>query len=555
MTNQITSQNVRSETSKKIFLAKAAGICAALIAFLFSGELRAANILANPGFETGSLATNWNTSGANNYIESGASVAHGGTDYYKVYGQFITSTNYTAIYQDNISSPGAIYAADGWAYSLSSDAINGQDQVWLEVTFLDASKDALADYRSAVVSAANIASFGGFNSWLDLQITNQCSFTSAVKLILLPGTVTNTVTSLVAPANTAYVRYKIVFEQGSDNASGSMYFDDLTLNQTGGTVVVPPPVLQWNIAWDDEFNGNSINLTNWGFETGNNGGWGNSELEYYTSRTNNARVENGQLVIEADQESYGGSSYTSARMLTKGKWSWTYGRIEARIKLPRGQGIWPAFWMLGTNIDSVSWPTCGEIDIMENIGKTSDQGTDHGTIHGPQSGGQDYNYGSGVGGTYTLPGGAALADDYHIYAIEWTPNQIKWFMDNNQYFTATPASLPNTGTWVFSQPQFLLLNLAVGGQWPGNPDGTTVFPQQMLVDYVRVYEQTAPLQISAAQSNGNIVLSWPTNIICHLQVQANSPLGENWVDLDTTDPYVLTPDPDNSSAFYRLESP
>ncbi len=250
----------------------------------------------------------------------------------------------------------------------------------------------------------------------------------------------------------------------------------------------------WQLVWSDEFNqpdGSSPDPTKWTFDTGNNGGWGNNELEYYTSRTNNARIEGGQLVIEADQESYGGQNYTSARMLTQGLGSWTYGRMEASIKIPRGQGIWPAFWMLGANINSVGWPTCGEVDIMENIGKVSDQGTDHGTIHGPQNGG-DYNGGAGVGGTYTLPGGAALADGFHTYAVQWTTNQIQFFLDTNLFFTATPASLPSGGTWVFTQPQFLILNVAVGGQWPGNPDGTTVFPQQMLVDYVRVYTYVTP---------------------------------------------------------------
>ena len=273
----------------------------------------------------------------------------------------------------------------------------------------------------------------------------------------------------------------------------------------------------WQLAWSDEFNqvdGSSPTATNWTYDVGN-GGWGNGELEYYTSRTNNARIVGGQLVIEADQESYGGSSYTSARLLTKGKWSWSYGRMEARIKIPRGQGIWPAFWMLGTNIDSLGWPTCGEIDIMENIGKTSDQGTCHGTIHGPQSGG-DYNGGSGVGGTYTLPGGAVLADGFHIFAVEWTTNQIQWFVDTNLYFTATPASLPTGGSWVFTQPQFLLLNVAVGGGWPGNPDGTSTFPQQMLVDYVRVYKYVppvpaapaAPTGLTASAGSAKVYLSW-----------------------------------------------
>jgi beta-glucanase (GH16 family) len=297
-------------------------------------------------------------------------------------------------------------------------------------------------------------------------------------------------------------------------------------------LVLSTPVLgnaAWQLVWNDEFtqaDGSSPDPAKWGYDTGN-GGWGNNEREYYTSRTNNARIAGGQLVIEADQESYGGSSYTSARLLTRGKWSWTYGRMEARIKIPRGQGIWPAFWMLGTNIDSVGWPTCGEIDIMENIGKTSDQGTAHGTIHGPQSGG-DYNGGAGVGGTFTLPAGAALADDFHIFAVEWTTNQIQWFVDTNLYFTATPARLPGGATWVFTHPQFLLLNVAVGGYWPGYPDGTTVFPQQMLVDYVRVYSYVAaaPSPIAVAIQPGAQV-SWPTTAGTTWTLQSANAAGAN----------------------------
>jgi beta-glucanase (GH16 family) len=541
-------------TSKTVFLARPFGAAVVLTALLSAGEIRAQNILTNAGFEASSSSlAGWTAFGGNNYSQTGSS-AHSGTNYYKVYGQFINANNYTGIYQDNASGPGVTYFADGWAESLSSDKINGKDAVWLEVSFRDASYNALALYRSAVITSNNIASFGGYGKWFDLQITNQCSFTNASAQILAPGTVTNTVASLVAPSNTVYVRYQVVFQQGSDNANGSMYFDDLTLNQTGGTVVTPPAT-QLNIVWDDEFNqpdGSSPDPTKWGYDTG---AWpDNSELEYYTTRTNNARIEGGRLVIEADQESYGGRSYTSARLKTQYKGSWTYGRMEARIQIPRGQGIWPAFWMLGTNIDSVSWPTCGEVDIMENIGKVSDQGTDHGTIHGPQNGG-DYNGGSGVGGTYTLPSGA-LADNFHIYAVQWTPNQIQFFLDTNLFFTATPASLPGGGTWVFSQPQFFILNVAVGGQWPGNPDGTTVFPQQMLVDYVRVYQQTAPLQISATQSNGSVVLSWPTNIVCHLQTQTNSLTGGSWFDqTNTTNPVVLNPDPNQASVFLRLASP
>ena len=264
----------------------------------------------------------------------------------------------------------------------------------------------------------------------------------------------------------------------------------------------------WQLTWSDEFaqaDGSSPDSAKWGYDIGG-GGWGNGELEYYTSRTNNARIEGGQLVIEAKQESFGGSSYTSARLLTKGKWSWTYGRIEARIKIPRGQGIWPACWMLGANIDSVGWPTCGEIDIMENIGR--EPTLVHGTIHGP-----GYSGGNGIGGAYSLPGNAIFADDFHLYAVEWTTNQIKWFVDGQQYFTVTPASLPNGTTWVFTQPQFLLLNVAVGGAWPGNPDGTTSFPQRMTVDYVRVYSYVpavpnTPTGLSVSQGNAKVYLSW-----------------------------------------------
>jgi beta-glucanase (GH16 family) len=300
----------------------------------------------------------------------------------------------------------------------------------------------------------------------------------------------------------------------------------------------------WQLVWSDDFtnaDGSSPDPTKWGYDIGNgSGGWGNAQLEYDTSRTNNVRIQGGNLVIEADQESYNNFNYTSTRMNTKGKWSWTYGRIEARIKIPKGQGIWPAFWMLGANINSAGWPTCGEMDIMENIGKTSDQGTEHGTIHGPQ-GTADYNYGSGVGSTYTLPGGALLSDDFHIYAIEWTTNQIKWFLDTNNFFTATPASLPSGGTWVFTAPQFIILNVAVGGNWPGNPDGTTVFPQQMLVDYVHVYSYMTtsvpdvPTGLSVAPAGTQVVLSWsPSNGATNYNVKSSTTNGGPYITIGST---------------------
>ena len=235
------------------------------------------------------------------------------------------------------------------------------------------------------------------------------------------------------------------------------------------------------LLWADEFSqadGSAPDSTKWGYDIGGSG-WGNNELQYYTNRSQNVRIENGQLVIEARAENYGGRNHTSARLLTKDKASWTYGRIEARIKIPRGQGIWPAFWMLGANIGAVGWPACGEIDIMENIGSLPSKL--YGTVHGP-----GYSGGDGISGSYTLAG-AALGDEFRVYAVEWEKNRIRWFIDGQLFFTLTPVNLPGASPWVFNQPQFLILNVAVGGNWPGPPNATTVFPQRMTVDYVRVY--------------------------------------------------------------------
>lgn len=234
----------------------------------------------------------------------------------------------------------------------------------------------------------------------------------------------------------------------------------------------------WTLVWADEFDGSNINVQNWTFDTGG-GGWGNNELEYYTDRPENARIENGNLVIEARKERYRNGAYTSARLKTQGLKTWTYGRIEARIKIPYGQGIWPAFWLLGNDINTVGWPGCGEVDIMENIGR--EPYTVHGTIHGP-----GYSGANGVGSLLTAT--TPWSDDYHLYAVEWNTNHIEWSVDDVPYFSVSPADLP--GAWVFDHPFYIILNVAVGGSWPGSPDATTQFPQQMLVDYVRVYQPT-----------------------------------------------------------------
>lgn len=256
----------------------------------------------------------------------------------------------------------------------------------------------------------------------------------------------------------------------------------------GQSTPANPAASNWKLVWSDEFNardGSAPDPSKWVLEAGGNG-WGNNELEYYTSRPQNTQIKNGNLVITVRAEKYTGADnvtrdYTSARLKTQGKFSRTYGRFEARIKIPYGQGMWPAFWMLGSDIDQVGWPACGEIDIIENIGR--EPATVHGTIHGP-----GYSGAQGIGAPYTLPK-SRFADEFHLYAVEWERNVIRFYVDENLYATRTPADLPKNTQWVYHKPFFLILNLAVGGSWPGNPDSTTTFPQVMLVDYVRVYER------------------------------------------------------------------
>jgi beta-glucanase (GH16 family) len=251
----------------------------------------------------------------------------------------------------------------------------------------------------------------------------------------------------------------------------------------------PPPHPGLELSWSDEFNqkdGSAPDPAKWKFATGGNG-WGNKELEYYTSRPQNARIRHGDLEIIARKEHYTGADgvkrdYTSARLITSGKFEQAYGRFEARIRIPFGQGVWPAFWLLGTDEAQVGWPKCGEIDIMENIGR--EPAMVHGTIHGP-----GYSGGKGIGSPYALASGR-LADDYHVFAVEWEPQEIRFFVDDHLYATRKPSDLPPDTKWVYDHPFYILLNFAIGGEWPGSPDVSTKFPQKMLVDYVRVYKKT-----------------------------------------------------------------
>lgn len=234
----------------------------------------------------------------------------------------------------------------------------------------------------------------------------------------------------------------------------------------------------WQLSWHDEFDGKKIDPSIWTFDEGGHG-WGNGEAQYYTNRPDNARVEDGMLVIEARQEKYENSYYTSARLKTQGLKETQYGRIEARIKVPAGLGLWPAFWMLGSNFDGTNWPDCGEIDIMEHVGREPDLVL--GTLHGP-------GYSGALGKSMWNRQTFNIADDFHTYAIEWDPDQIRWFFDGEEYFKLSPDDL-NGQKWVFDQPFFVILNLAVGGTLPGPVGLDTEFPARLSVDYVRVFQK------------------------------------------------------------------
>jgi len=245
------------------------------------------------------------------------------------------------------------------------------------------------------------------------------------------------------------------------------------------------PNRSYELTWSDEFNdttaGTAPDSTRWTFDIGRgNNGWGNAELQSYTNRPSNVQMDGeGHLVITARRESFGGAEFTSGRIKTKGKFAQAYGRFEARIKTPSGPGIWPAFWMLGSNIDEVNWPQCGEIDIMEQRGQQPN--INIGSVHGP-----GYSGGNSKGKSYQSPN-SRFDNEFHVYAVEWGEGYIDYFVDNFLYQRITPSSVP--GEWVYNLPQFLILNVAVGGNFVGFPTTGTPFPTSMTVDYIRVYKQ------------------------------------------------------------------
>jgi beta-glucanase (GH16 family) len=231
----------------------------------------------------------------------------------------------------------------------------------------------------------------------------------------------------------------------------------------------------WVLAWSDEFDGGTLDTTKWSVDTGDS--FGTGQQDYDTARPQNLSLAGGNLVITAMQESYSGASYTSGRIETSSTFTQAYGRFEARIQLPRGQGMWPAFWLLGADYQTAGWPACGEIDIMECRGAQPSMVL--GSIHGPGS--DSYTE------SFTLKDGTTFADGFHVFALEWVPGELRWYVDDQLYETQSADMLPASQPWVFDHPFFIILDLAVGGQFGGPVDSSTAFPQSMLVDYVRVY--------------------------------------------------------------------
>jgi beta-glucanase (GH16 family) len=259
---------------------------------------------------------------------------------------------------------------------------------------------------------------------------------------------------------------------------------DVTVTVSGDLVIpttgyeTPTSYAGMNLVWQDEFDGTSLNPA-WTFETGTGqDGWGNNELQYY--RSENTALTEGKLIITAKKEAFQGSQYTSSRIVTAGKQEFLYGRVDIRAVLPKGQGIWPALWMLGANYQTDTWPRCGEIDIMEMVGGGGKENTVHGTVHWDANG----NYASYT--KHITKASGTYSDEFHVYSLVWTPQAITWLVDDQQFnvIDTTPEALSE-----FQKKFFLIFNVAVGGRWPGSPDGTTIFPQRMIVDYVRVFQQ------------------------------------------------------------------
>jgi beta-glucanase (GH16 family) len=269
---------------------------------------------------------------------------------------------------------------------------------------------------------------------------------------------------------------------GTPLAKGTILTEDGTSLITDNSGYSTPSAYPgYTLVWSDEFNGNNLDLSAWNQEIGNgSGGWGNNELEYYTNSLKNCFLSNGNLIIEARKEAIGGFNYSSTRMTTQGKKTFKFGRIDIRAKLPVSKGMWPALWMLGSNISSVGWPACGEMDIMELVG--SNPGRVRSTMHWKSASGTHLSKGA----DYNLPSGD-YSQQFHVFTMIWSQDEIKNYVDDKLILTTSVTDV-GAASYPFNAPQFFIFNVAVGGDWPGPPDANTLFPQRMFVDYVRVFQ-------------------------------------------------------------------
>ncbi len=337
----------------------------------------------------------------------------------------------------------------------------GQQSVTVNYTTQDGTAKAGTDYTAA--SGTLTIPAGQQEAYVEVQVKGDSLRQGNLQFYLQLSNAVNSVPG-VSKATATIVSTDLLY---------------LPTDTTGYTTPVSYPGM--HLAWSDEFNGSTISPANWNFESGNNNGWGNHELENYTNRTQNAFVSAGHLVIEARQESYGGNNYTSARMTTQGKQQFTYGRIDIRAKLPVTKGMWPALWMLGSNISTVPWPGCGETDIMELVGSSPNQVT--GSLHWQQGGGAVGTYNN----NFDLSAGQDFSRKFHVFSIIWANNSVQFLVDDQTYVSGGSQNV-TSGTYPFNNPFFFIFNVAVGGDWPGAPDNTTNFPQRMFVDYVRVFQ-------------------------------------------------------------------
>ncbi|MBP6430216.1 MAG: family 16 glycosylhydrolase [Ferruginibacter sp.] len=327
----------------------------------------------------------------------------------------------------------------------------------------------------------------------DGSATAPQDYSAASGTITIPANQLNSSIEVVIKGNAANLRqpnleFTIALSNpkfctlNTSSAKGTIITEDGTYLPTDNTGYTTPLTYPGKtLVWSDEFNASSLNLSHWNQEIGNGtGGWGNNELEYYTNSTKNTFLSNGNLIIEARKESIGGFNYSSGRLTTQGKKEFTFGRIDIRAKLPVAKGMWPALWMLGSNINSVSWPACGEIDIMELVGTYPNR--THGTMHWKPVSGTN----TSKGGSMDLTSGN-FSQQFHVFSIEWQQDTIKWYLDDQLFLTNTKADV-GAANYPFNLADFFIFNVAVGGNWPGSPDATTSFPQRMFVDYVRVFQ-------------------------------------------------------------------